>query len=89
MNVSFSQELEVDFSSAAVNFHATADGRRVRCRISGEALCDHSRAKSDGTISAFLKNYNEIEARARKLIEQQRFETDGSISIRTADIGER
>jgi len=87
MQISFPREL--DAGSGGVTFSAIVDGRRVPCKVSREALNDHFKAETEGILYAFLKHSSEIEANARALIEQQKFQPDGSILISTLDIGPR
>jgi len=83
MQISFPREQLLTFDNDGVDFPAIVDGRRVLCRISPEALDDHFNAKREGTLHAFLRHRSEIEAKARELIEQQKFQPDGSILIGT------
>jgi hypothetical protein len=89
MQASFPREQQQDAGSGGVTFPAIVDGRRVTCKISREALDDHFKAETEGTLHAFLKHRSEIEAKARELIQQQKFQPDGSILIGTSDIGPR
>ncbi|HXG52466.1 MAG TPA: DUF1488 family protein [candidate division Zixibacteria bacterium] len=67
-------------------FTALADGRRIDCGISIEALCDHFGAYQDDPLPAFRANRARIAEAAARLIEQGRFERDGAILIRSADL---
>lgn len=87
VKIVFLEEQQVGIGSSSVKFPALVDGRRVMCKISGEALDDHFGADMEGELNAFLKHRGQIETKARKLIEQQSFQPDGSILIRSLDIG--
>ena len=89
MQISFPREQQLTFDNGGVDFPAIVDGRRVPCKVSREALDDHFKAETEGTLHAFLKHRSEIEAKARELIQQQKFQPDGSILIGTLDIGPR
>ena len=68
-----------------VIFVAYVEQTTIRCAISGEALRDHFEKNTQKPCKTFLRNRVPIEHIAKRLILQQRFETDGSILIRTAD----
>ncbi len=89
MEILFPREQQLVFDNASVDFPAIVDGRRTPCKISGEALNDHFNAEREGTLHAFLRHRSDIEGKARDLIEQQRFQSDGSVLISTFDIGPR
>ncbi len=65
---------------------AQVDQRRVLCRISMEVLQKKFRASADEPMRAVAENRSVLQARARKLIEKEAFEEDGSIVIRSKDI---
>ncbi len=65
---------------------AQVNGRRVLCRISMEVLQKKFRASVETPMKAVVENRQTIEAAARKLIEKEAFEEDGSIVIRQRDI---
>ena len=67
-------------------FTALVDGRRVDCGISIEALRDHFGAYYDDPLPIFRTNRGRIEAVATRLITQGRFENDGTLLIRSADL---
>jgi len=87
MQISFPREQTQDSGGSGVEFPAIVDGRRIPCKISREALDDHFEAETMGELHAFLKHRFAIEAKARKLIEQQEFQADGSILVGTRDRG--
>ncbi len=57
----------------------------IPCSISIEALQDHFQADLLQPMQAFLCNRLAIEHIAERLIDQQRFEADGSVLISTTD----
>ena len=70
-----------------IEFWGQEGKKRVRCRISREALDDHF---SDGDKlrpeAAFKKYRSDIEALARKKYLFNQLEPDGSVLIRTNDV---
>ena len=54
MQIAFPRERQLTFDDSGVDFPAIVDGRRIPCRISGEALDDHFNAEREGTLHAFL-----------------------------------
>jgi len=77
------KEFHVDIDGT-VTFWGQEGERRIRCRISREALDDHfsdrDRLKPE---AAFKKYRGEIEALARRKYLLDRLEPDGSVLIRT------
>jgi Protein of unknown function (DUF1488) len=67
-------------------FTASVDGKRIDCGISIEALGDHFGAYYDDPLPAFRANRVRIETVAARLIEESRFESDGTLLIRSADL---
>ncbi len=67
-------------------FVAQVDGRRVMCRISLDLLRKAFDAPKGPPLPTVSKNRDTLEAAARRLIEEEAFEDDGSIQIREADI---
>ena len=65
---------------------AQVGGRRVMCRISFKLLKKKFKAIEDQPMVSVSQNRTVIELAARKLIENQSFEEDGSIMIRDTDI---
>ena len=65
---------------------AQVDQKRVLCRISLELLQKRFRASADEPMRAVAENRAVLQAKARKLIESEAFEEDGSIVIRSKDI---
>jgi Protein of unknown function (DUF1488) len=67
-------------------FTASVDDKRIDCGISIEALDDHFGAYYDDPLPAFRANRSRIETVAARLIEESRFESDGTLLIRSADL---
>lgn len=65
---------------------AQVNKRRVLCRISMETLQKRFRASEDEPMRAVAENRSVLQATARKLIEREAFEEDGSIFIRNKDL---
>jgi len=65
---------------------AQVDKRRVLCRISMEVLQKKFHASMNEPMRAVAENRSLLQARARILIENNAFEEDGSIIIRSKDI---
>ncbi len=70
----------------SVTFSAEADGQRIQCAITSEALCDRFGGNYHDPRPAFLRNRQSIEKIAAKLINEGRFEPDGTILIKTQDV---
>jgi hypothetical protein len=70
----------------SVIFFAEADGHDIKCAITSEALRDRFGGNYHDPRSAFLRNRETIERIATNLINESRFEPDGSILIKTQDI---
>ncbi|HSE85162.1 MAG TPA: DUF1488 domain-containing protein [Candidatus Binatia bacterium] len=67
-------------------FSAIVDDKCIDCGISIEALRDHFSAYYDDPLPAFRTHRARIQDAATKLIMQRRFEDDGKVLIRSADI---
>ena len=65
---------------------AEVNSRRVRCNISGELLQQRFHASADEPMKAVSANRSTIEAAARRLLEREAYEEDGSILIGPGDI---
>ncbi len=65
-------------------FAANVNGRRIMCRIETAALLKSNPALEP--MKALAASRAAIQATAKGLIEKERFEDDGSILIRKADI---
>jgi hypothetical protein len=67
-------------------FRAIVDEKCIDCGISIEALADHFGAFYDDPLPAFRTHRAHIWEIATKLIDQRRFEDDGTILIRKSDL---
>ena len=67
-------------------FSAVRDEKCIDCGISIDALIDHFDAFQDDPLPAFRKHRERIRAIAMKLIAERRFEDDGTLLIRSADL---
>jgi hypothetical protein len=65
---------------------AQVNSKRVLCSISSELLQERFHASADEPMKAVQANLAAIQAAARRLIERQAYEADGSILIRPGDI---
>lgn len=65
---------------------ANVDKRRVLCRISLEVLQKKFHASSDEPMQSVADNRSLLQEKAKILIENEKFEDDGSIIIRLSDI---
>ncbi len=63
----------------------TVDKKRVLCRISIDILKDRFGASEEDPMRAVDEYRVDIQAQARKRIENEAFEEDGSILIRASD----
>ena len=86
MDIQFTKSA-IDTNSMHRYFIASFDGKQVRCLISQEALQDHFGASNTySDEEAFLNNEFSIHLKAEELIEEGRFEQNGSILIRSSDL---
>jgi hypothetical protein len=69
-----------------VEFLAIADGERIACAISLEALHDHFAGDDRDPLDVFRENRRAIEGIATRLIHHDRFAADGSLAIYTGDV---
>ncbi len=67
-------------------FAADVNGRRVLCRVEPSALQADRPVKADICMKALARHRSTMQATARKLIEEERFQADGSILIRKSDL---
>lgn len=74
-----------DGNRDVVSFPAEINKQRINCAISWEALQDHFGGDNIPPLEAFRSNRSVIEGVAERLINEQRFEQDGSILIRSKD----
>ena len=67
-------------------FTASADGKRIDCGISLDALANRYGAYHDDPLPVFRANRKHIETVAALLLMQGRVEKDGTVLIRSADL---
>lgn len=87
MNITFPAIEAFDVNTDCVSFPADIDGKRIACRVSWEALHDNFGGQYLQPLEAFRSSRAAVERKAAQLIEQQRFEKDGSVLIRSGDGG--
>lgn len=75
----------VDSMCQTVNFRAIVAGKTVVCCITFEALDDNFGARGNH-VPTFQANRGILESVAENLIENNRFETDSRIVIKSADV---
>jgi len=87
MNVEFTGDEWYDHHGRKVVwFGAIIDEKTVDCAISIEGLRDHFGAFYDDPLPAFRSHRARIYEVATELIEQRRFEDDGTVLVRSADL---
>jgi len=87
MNIEFTpDEWHEHHRLNVVWFRAVVDEKVVECAISIEALTEHFGAYTDNPLPAFRSHRQQIWDSAAKLIAERRFEEDGTILIRSADL---
>lgn len=74
-----------DSDAYAMSFHAIVDGKQVKCIVSTEALEDHFGANDSNYEAKFSENRLTIERVARNKINQNKYQTDGTIFVSTSD----
>jgi ATP-dependent helicase YprA (DUF1998 family) len=65
---------------------ADVDKKRVLCRISYESLVTKFGASDDKLMQSVAQHRATIQEAARRLIEQDAYEKDGSVLIQTSDL---
>ncbi|MEX2525091.1 MAG: DUF1488 domain-containing protein [Gammaproteobacteria bacterium] len=65
---------------------AQVDGKRVLCRIAGADLKKKFKSPDTEPMDMVKEHRDELENAARKLIEDNAYETDGSITIQYKDL---
>ena len=65
---------------------ADVDKKRVLCRISSESLRIKFGASDDKLMQSVVQHRVEIQDAAKRLIERDDYEEDGSVLIKTADL---
>ena len=87
MNIEFNADEWYDHHRRKVVwFSAIVDEKTIDCGVSIDALCDHFGAYYDDPLPVFRNHREPIQAAAAKLILQRRFEDDGTILVRSADL---
>ncbi|NIA72364.1 DUF1488 domain-containing protein [Pelagibius litoralis] len=89
-SVKFSDDLRWNSGKMAVQLSAVFSGKEILCLVSEEALADLSRGhigSGDQALSAFRQHAEKIHGVAEALIRAGRFEQDGSVIVRTGDVG--
>ena len=87
MNIEFTpDEWYEHHRRKVVWFRAVVDEKVIECGISMEALTDHFGAYTDDPLPAFRSHREQVQESAAKLITERRFEDDGTILIRSADL---
>lgn len=85
LDMSFPSGEQWDGRRAVVIFQASVSAKYIPCAISLEALQDHFNGDPRQPLETFRQHRPTIENLARKLIQGQRFELDGSVFIRSQD----
>ena len=67
-------------------FAADLNGDRIMCRVESQALASLRPQCSEDPMQALAASRSELQSIARRLIERERFEEDGSILIRATDV---
>jgi hypothetical protein len=87
MNIEFNaDEWHDPHRRQVVWFSAIIDEKCIDCGVSIEALADHFGAFYDDPLPAFRTHRARIQEAATKLIIERRFEDDGTVIIRNADL---
>jgi transcriptional regulator with XRE-family HTH domain len=87
-NLIFSEKNERYAPNRKAVLFAGQDGNKeIICAISEEALEDHFRGEGKDSLKVFQANRENIEHEARRKYLAGTLETDGSILLKTADIG--
>jgi len=84
--IEFLSHARNDTRRYVVSFPARIDGRQVECAISYQALRNHFDADYEDPMPSFTAHRQHIEQLAAQFIRQQRFESDGTILMRSYDI---
>jgi len=86
--VMFDGERRFDIVRGTVVFSGEADGKRILCFLSEEALLDYFGAdpSKDGLLAAFDSNVAEIQRIAIALLKNGRLDEERRLFIRTADV---
>ena len=87
--ISFYEQYEWNAQRGAMRFWAVVDGDPMICWIDEEALLSFGDVSEDEELTAqfrFMNHQEEIHACARRLIQEQRFDDDKSVSISARDL---
>src|SRR5262245_29504674 len=85
-SIQFTPQATDDKTRYVIAFSALMGSKRVECAISYQALRNHFDADYDNPMPAFITHRQRIEQLAAAFIRQDRFESDGTILIRSHDI---
>ena len=87
MNIEFNaDEWHDPHRRQVVWFSAIADDKSIECGVSIEALTEHFGAYQDDPLPSFRAHRQRILDAAAKLINERRFEDDGTIIVRSSDL---
>ncbi|HIA07544.1 MAG TPA: DUF1488 family protein [Chromatiaceae bacterium] len=75
-----------DTKQKLIIFDAIKDGNTTVCNLAYALIDEHYEGEYSDPLFAFMQVRTEVEGIAARLIEQGRFEDDGSIVITEADI---
>ncbi len=85
-SIQFAPQAMDDKTRYVIAFSACIDSKWVECAISYQALWNHFGADYDNPMPAFITHRQRIERLAATFIRQDRFESDGTILIRSHDV---
>ena len=87
MNIEFNpDEWYEPHRRQVVWFTAIDDNKVITCGVTIDALIDHFEAFADNPLPAFRTHRERIWSSATRLIAERRFEDDGTLLIRSADL---
>lgn len=76
-----------DFSRESVIFMGQDADKKVQCAITDEALQDHFSGNEKDSMKIFLAHQQRIEHEARRKYLAGNLEADGTVLLKTSDIG--
>lgn len=76
-----------DFKRTVVSFTGKDGDKKIPCTVSKEALADHFEGDNKDPLKVFTANQERIEHEARRKYLAGKIEPDGSVLIKTEDIG--
>ena len=85
MTIKFPNIEAMDEHRMVVLYPAEQDNKCINCAISTQALEDNFNGNNVPALDCFRRNRGFIELKTARLIENGRFEPDGSILIRSRD----